>query len=228
MSKTENVFEEEWSKLLEMYKKDWKYTLRSYRKEGKSALKYLPKHFYSEADIEITLSYMLRNRLKKETYFNSEYVVRDQLRFSSNAYTGFKISDRIEKMETILKNEKIGKKKFIPDIVIDNLSNANEGAFLLFAELTYLPGSSTKYNKGVPKKIDDLIEKVEEEAKTLNIAKKAEVLESGYVCIISDDLVSIDGAIKGIQKLEKEYPEVKFLYDGMKLTEKYKTLGLPY
>lgn len=152
MSKTENVFEEEWSKLLEMYKKDWKYTLRSYRKEGKSALKYLPKHFYSEADIEITLSYMLRNRLKKETYFNSEYVVRDQLRFSSNAYTGFKISDRIEKMETILKNEKIGKKKFIPDIVIDNLSNANEGAFLLFAELTYLPGSSTKYNKGVPKK----------------------------------------------------------------------------
>ena len=228
MIKTESLFEEEWSELLKMYKKDWKDTLEIYRSDGKSALRSLPVHFYSEADIEVTLSYMLRNRLKKETYFNSEYVVRDQLRFSPRAYAGFRISERIEKMEIFLKNEEIGKKKFIPDIVIDNLSNAKEGAFSLFAELTYLPGSSTKYNKGVPKKIDNIMEKVEEEAKTLTAAINAKVLVSGYICIISDDLVSIDGAIKGIQKLQKNYWKVKFLYDGMKLAEKYKVLGLSY
>jgi hypothetical protein len=76
----------------------------------------------------------------------------------------------------------------------------------------------------VPKKINDLIEKAKEEAKTLTAAIRAGVLDSGYICIISDDLVSIDGAIKRMKDLEKKYDRVKFCYDGMRLEDKRKIL----
>ena len=129
-------------------------------------------------------------------------------------------------MEKILKDEKIGKNRFVPDIVIDHLSNAKEGAFLLFAELTYKPGFSTRHNKIVPNKIKDLIKKAKEEAKTLTAAIEAEVLDSGYICIISDDLVSIDGAKEKMKELVEQYDRVKFRYDGMRLEDKLKILKL--
>lgn len=227
MKKPEIVFEEAWSEVLDEYKRDWKETLKDYVKEEdwKSAFRNFPEHFYSEADVEVTLSCKLRNKLKNETYYKSDYIVRNQLRFSPKAYTGFKeFTKRLRKMEGILEELKIGKNKFIPDIVIDHLSNAKGGAFLLFAELTYKPGFSTRYNKKVPKRINYLIEKVEEEAKTLTAAIKAEVLVSGYICIISDDLVSKKEAIEKIEKLEKQYKKVKFRYDGMRLEDKIKVL----
>jgi hypothetical protein len=233
MRKPEIVFEEAWSEVMEQYKRDWKETLESSIKEkeksekAENALKNFPEHFYSEADVEVALSCKLRNKLKHETYYKSDYIVRNQLRFSSNAYSGSKeFSKRLEKMEKILEELKIGKNKFIPDIVIDHLSNAKEGAFLLFAELTYKPDFSTRYNKKVPKRINYLIEKAKEEAKTLTAAIKAGVLVSGYICIISDDLVSNKKAIEKIEKLEKQYKKVKFLYGGMRLDYKLEILNL--
>ena len=227
MKKLEVIFEEAWSELLDQYKKDCKETLENSvdPKDWKSAFRNFPEHFYSEADVEVALSCNLRNKLKNETYYRSNYIVRNQLRFSSKAYVGFEeFTKRIRKMEKILKDEKIGKNRFVPDIVIDHLSNAKEGAFLLFAELTYKPGFSTRHNKRVPNKINDLIEKAEEEAKTLTAATRAGVLDSGYICIISDDLVSIDGAIKRMKDLEKKYDRVKFRYEGMGLEDKKKAL----
>ena len=227
MKKLEVIFEEAWSELLDQYKKDCKETLENSvdPKDWKSAFRNFPEHFYSEADVEVALSCNLRNKLKNETYYRSNYIVRNQLRFSSKAYFGFEeFTKRIRKMEKILKDEKIGKNRFVPDIVIDHLSNAKEGAFLLFAELTYKPGFSTRHNKRVPNKINDLIEKAEEEAKTLTAAIRAGVLDSGYICIISDDLVSIDGAIKRMKDLEKKYDRVKFRYEGMGLEDKKKAL----
>lgn len=222
MGKAEDIFEEKWAELLEMYREDWKSNLK---KHGKIALKYLPEHFYSEGDVEAILSCMLRNRLSKETHYNSEYIVRNQLRFAPGNYEGFEISDKIVKMRKYLGKAKVGKKSFVPDIVIDSLSGANDGSFLIFAELTYQPGSNERYNEGIPKRIYDLIEKAKEEAKTLTAAIDAGVCKSGYVCIISDDLVSIDGAMKLMNNLENSYPEVNFLSGGMTLEEKYRILG---
>ncbi len=227
MKKLDVVFEEAWSELLDQYKKDCKETLENSvdPKDWKSAFRNFPEHFYSEADVEVALSCNLRKKLNKETYYRSNYIVRNQLRFSSKAYVGFEeFTKRIRKMEKILKDKNIGKNRFVPDIAIDHLSNAKEGTFLLFAELTYKPGFSTKHNKRVPNKINDLIEKAEEEAKTLTAAIRAGVLDSGYICIISDDLVSIDGAIKKMKELEKQYKYVKFRYDGMRLEDKLKVL----
>ena len=229
MKKLDFVFEEAWSELLDQYKKDCKETLENSvdSKDWKSAFRNFPEHFYSEADVEVALSCNLRNKLKNESYYRSNYIVRNQLRFSSKAYVGFEeFTKRIRKMEKILKDEKIGKNRFVPDIVIDHLSNAKEGAFLLFAELTYKPGFSTRHNKIVPNKIKDLIKKAKEEAKTLTAAIEAEVLDSGYICIISDDLVSIDGAKEKMKELVEQYDRVKFRYDGMRLEDKLKILKL--
>ena len=230
MRKPEIVFEEAWSEVMEQYKRDWKETLESSIKENEKsekASKNFPEHFYSEADVEVALSCKLRNKLKHDTYYKSDYIVRNQLRFSSDAYSGSKeFSKRLRKMEKILEELKIGKNKFIPDIVIDHLSYAKEEAFLLFAELTYKPGFSTRFNKKVPKRINYLIEKAEEEAKTLTAAIKAGVLVSGYICIISDDLVSKKEVRKKMEELEKQYRKVKFLYDGMRLDDKREILNL--
>jgi hypothetical protein len=59
---------------------------------GKVALKYVLEHFYSQGDVEAIFSCLLRNKLIKEKYYNSEYVVRNQVRFSTEDYEGFKIS----------------------------------------------------------------------------------------------------------------------------------------
>ena len=162
--------------------------------------------------------------MSKETHYNSEYVVRNQLRFAPGNYDGFKISDKITKMRKYLEKAKVGRKSFVPDIVIDSLCEANGGSFLLFAELTYQPGFNERYNEGIPQRIYDLIEKAKEEAKTLAAAIDADVCKSGYICVISDDLVSIDGAEKLMKKLEENNPKVKFLSDGMTLEEKYRIL----
>ena len=229
MGKAEDIFEEKWAELLEMYREDWKYNLKDRekkeKKDQKTALKYLPEHFYSEGDVEAIFSCMLRDKLSRETHYNSEYVVRNQLRFAPGNYEGFEISDKIAKMRKYLGKAKVGKKSFVPDIVIDSLSGANDGSFLIFAELTYQPGSKKRYNEGIPRRIYDLIEKAKEEAKTLTAAIDAGVCISGYVCIISDDLVSIDGAMDLMENLEKSYPEVNFLSGGMTLKEKYRILG---
>ena len=222
MREADNIFEQKWSDVLKIYKEDWKYNLK---KHGVDALKYLPEHFYSEADVEAVLSCMLRNDLKKKTYYNSEYVVRNQLRFSPDDYGGFEISEKIKNMRKFIEKESIDKDTFIPDIVMDSLSGAKGGAFLLFAELTYQPGFNERYNEGIPGRIYNLMEKVEEEAKTLTAAIDSEVCVSGYICVISDDLVSVEGAVKLIEEVKSDYSEVNFLYDGMNLAEKLRILG---
>ena len=222
MGKAEDFFEEKWKELLKMYKEDWKYNLKEH---GKVALKYLPEHFYSEGDVEAVFSCLLRNKLNKEKYYNSEYVVRNQLRFSPEDYEGFEISDKIKKMRKHLEKAKVGKKSFVPDIVIDSMSGADNGSFIIFAELTYKPGFNERYNEGIPSRIYNLKEKVEEEAETLTAAIDSEVCMSGYVCVISDDLVSVKGAVKLIEEVEKDYSDVNFLYDGMDLAEKLRILS---
>ena len=221
MGKAEDCFEEKWQELLKMYKEDWKYNLK---KHGEVALKYVPEHFYSEGDVEAIFSCLLRNKLIKEKYYNSAYVVRNQLRFSPGDYEGFKISEKIVKMRKYLGKAKVGKKSFVPDIVIDSLSGASKDSFLIFAELTYQPGFNERYNEGIPQRIHDLILKAEEEAKTLTSAFDAGVCKSGYVCVISDDLVSIDGAMDLMDKLDDIYSDINFLSDGMTLEEKYRIL----
>ncbi len=221
MGKAEDCFEEKWQELLKMYKEDWKYNLK---KHGEVALKYVPEHFYSEGDVEAIFSCLLRNKLIKEKYYNSEYVVRNQLRFSPGDYEGFNISEKIAKMRKYLGKAKVGKKSFVPDIVIDSLSGASKESFLIFAELSYQPGFNERFNEGIPQRIYDLIEKAKEEAKTLTAAIDADVCKSAYVCVISDDLVSIDGAMDLLEKLKKSYSNVYFLSDGMTLEEKYMIL----
>ena len=221
MGKAEDFFEEKWQELLKMYKEDWKYNLKNH---GKVALKYVPEHFYSEGDVEAIFSCLLRNKLIKEKYYNSEYVVRNQLRFSPGDYEGFNISEKIAKMRKYLGKAKVGKKSFVPDIVIDSLSGASKESFLIFAELSYQPGFNERFNEGIPQRIYDLIEKAKEEAKTLTAAIDADVCKSAYVCVISDDLVSIDGAMDLLEKLKKSYSNVYFLSDGMTLEEKYMIL----
>ena len=221
MGKAEDFFEEKWQELLKMYKEDWKFNLK---KHGKVALKYVPEHFYSEGDVEAIFSCLLRNKLNKEKYYNSEYVVRNQLRFSPGEYEGFKISEKIGKMRKNLKKAKVGKKSFVPDIVIDSLSGASKESFLIFAELTYQPGFNERYNEGIPQRIYDLIRKAEEEAKTLTSAFNEDVCKTAYVCVISDDLISIDGAMDLMEKLEDRYPDINFLTEGMRLEEKYRIL----
>ena len=223
MGKAEDFFEEKWRELVKKYKEDWKYNLK---KHGKDALSYLPEHFYCEGDVEAIFSCMLRDKLRSEKYYNSEYVVRNQLRFAPGSYDNHKISERIKKMRKYLSKAKVGKKSFVPDIVIDSLSGANEESFLIFAELTYRPGYNERYNEGIPKRIYNLIEKAKEEAKTLKTAIDAGVCKSGYVCVISDDLVSKPDAMKLMEKLEDSYPEINFLSDGMKLDEKKGILGI--
>ena len=221
MGKAEDCFEEKWQELLKMYKEDWKYNLK---KHGEVALKYVPEHFYSEGDVEAIFSCLLRNKLIQEKYYNSEYVVRNQLRFSPGDYEGFKISEKIAKMRKYLGKAKVGKKSFVPDIVIDSLSGASKESFLIFAELSYQPGFNERFNEGIPQRIYDLIEKAKEEAKTLTAAIDADVCKSAYVCVISDDLVSIDGAMDLMDKLDDIYSDINFLSDGMKLEEKYMIL----
>lgn len=222
MKKADVFFEEAWDELLVMYKEDWEKNLVKYRKHGKKALTYLPEHFYSEGDVEAVLSCMLRNKLRNETHYNSEYIVRNQLRIGKDDYEGFSLSDKIIKMRRFIKKAKLGKETFVPDIVIDRFSEADEGSFLLFAELTYEPGFNQRYNKGIPGRIKELKRKLNEEAETLTAAIDAEVLKSGYVCAISDDLVSIEGAFEIIEELEDKYEDVGvyFLYDGMTLVDK--------
>jgi hypothetical protein len=223
MGKADEIFLEQWEELVRMYKADWKDNLKTH---GEVGLKYLPEHYYSEGDVEGIFSCMLRDKLRNETRYNSEYVVRNQLRFSPGTYEGFEISEKIAKMRKYLGKEKVGKKSFVPDVVIDSQSEANGGSFLIFAELTYQPGYNERYNEGIPKRVYNLIEKATEEAKTLTAAVKAGVCTSGYVCVISDDLVSIDGAMELMEKLEDRYPEIDFLSDGMTLDEKKGILGI--
>lgn len=222
MRKADALFEEKWSELLKMYTDDWKYNLKKYQDV---ALKYLPEHFYSEADVEAVLSCMLRNEVMEETHYNSEYVIRNQLRFGPDSYEGFKIHDKIVKMRKLIEKAKMEKVSFVPDIVIDTIGSEDKDHFLLFAELTYHPGSNERYNEGMPQRIYDLIEKAEEEAKTLTAAINSDVCRSGYVCVISDDLMSIDGAVKLMEKLENSYPDVSFLSGGMSLEKKNRILG---
>ena len=221
MGKAEDFFEESWIELLKTYKEDWKDNLE---RHGKIGLKYFPEQFYSEGDVEAIFSCILRVKLSKETYYKSEYIVRNQLRFAPENYGGFQISDKISKMRKYLGKAKVGKKSFVPDIVIDSLSNANDGSFLIFSELTYQPGLIEEYKAGIPKRIKTLMDKIEEEAITLTTAINAGVCISGYVCVISDDLVSIDGAMDLLEKLKKSYSNVYFLSDGMTLEEKYMIL----
>ena len=222
MGKAEDFFEGSWIELLKTYKEDWKDNLERHEKIG---LEYFPEHFYCEGDVEAIFSCILRAKLSKETYYKSEYVVRNQLRFAPGNYGGFQISDKISKMRKYLETAKVGKKSFVPDIVIDSLSNANDGSFLIFSELTYQPSLNKRYNDGIPKRIYDLMDKIEEEAITLTVAINAGVCISGYVCVISDDLVSIEGAMDLMDKLRKNYPKVNFLSDGMTLKEKDRILN---
>ena len=222
MGKADDIFLEQWEELVRMYKEDWKDNLK---KHGRVGLKYLPEHFYSEGDVEAIFSCMLRNRLRNETHYNSEFVVRNQLRFSPGTYEGFEISPKIVKMERLIERMNLGKESFVPDIVIDTIEWNDKDHFFLFAELTYQPGYTERYNEGIPQRVYDLIEKVKEETKTLTAAVKSGVCTSGYVCVISDDLVSIDGARELMDKLENSYPEVNFLYGGMTLEEKNRILG---
>lgn len=222
MGKADDIFLEQWEELVRMYKEDWKDNLKMH---GEIALKYLPEHFYSEGDVEAIFSCMLRNRLRNETHYNSEFVVRNQLRFSPGTYEGFEISPKIVKMERLIERMNLGKESFVPDIVIDTIEWNDKDHFFLFAELTYQPGYTERYNEGIPQRVYDLIEKAKEEAKTLTAAIEVGVCKSGYVCVISDDLVSIEGAMKLMNNLEKSYPEVNFLYGGMTLEEKNRILG---
>jgi hypothetical protein len=222
MGKADDIFSEQWEEMVRMYKEDWKDNLKMH---GEDALKYLPEHFYSEGDVEAIFSCRLRNRLQNETHYNSEFVVRNQLRFSPGTYEGFDISPKIVKMERLIERMKLGKESFVPDIVIDTIEREDKDHFLIFAELTYESGSTERYNDGIPRRIYDLIEKAKEEAKTLTAAIDSGVCKSGYVCIISDDLVSIEGAMKLMNNLEKNYPKVNFLYGGMTLEEKNRILG---
>ncbi len=224
MGKADDIFLEQWEELVRMYKADWKDNLKKYGKEH-DVLSYLPEHFYCEGDVEAIFSCMLRDKLRNETHYNSEYVVRNQLRFAPGNYDGHQLSKKIEKMRESLIETKVDKKSFVPDIVIHSLSGANEGSFLIFAELTYQPSNNKSYKKGIPQRINALIEKAEEEAKTLRTAIDAGVCKTGYVCIISDDLVSIKGAMGKMNKLKEEYPEINFLSDGMTLEEKNRILG---
>ena len=127
-------------------------------------------------------------------------------------------------MRKTLEKAKVSKKSIDTDIIIDSLNGTSKESFLIFAELTYQPGSNERYNEGIPKRIYDLIEKATEEAKTLTTAIDAGVCISGYVCIISDDLVSIDGAMDLMDKLDDIYSDINFLSDGMTLEEKYRIL----
>ena len=222
MGKADDIFSEQWEEMVRMYKEDWKDNLKMH---GEDALKYLPEHFYSEGDVEAIFSCMLRNRLRNETHYNSEFVVRNQLRFSPGTYEGFEISPKIVKMERLIERMNLGKESFVPDIVIDTIEWNDKDHFFLFAELTYQPGYTERYNEGIPQRVYDLIEKAKEEAKTLTAAIEVGVCKSGYVCVISDDLVSIEGAMKLMNNLEKSYPEVNFLYGGMTLEEKNRILG---
>ena len=222
MGKADDIFLEQWEELVRMYKLDWKDNLK---KLGEVALKYLPEHFYSEGDVEAIFSCMLRDKLRNETHYNSEYVIRNQLRFGPDSYEGFTIRDKIIKMKKLIERTELEKESFVPDIVVDTIGKEDKDHFLLFAELTYQPGYIERYNEGIPRRIYDLIEKAKEEAKTLTAAIDADVCKSGYVCIISDDLVSIDGAMKLMDKLENSYPEVNFLYGGMTREQKYRILG---
>ena len=135
-------------------------------------------HFNSQGDVEAIFSCLLRNKLIKEKYYNSECVVRNQLRFSPGDYDGFKISEKIAKMRKYLGKAKVGKKSFVPDIVIDSLSGAGKESFLIYAELTYQPGFNERYFGGIPQRINDLILKAEEEAKTPTSAFDAGVCKS--------------------------------------------------
>lgn len=222
MGKADDIFLEQWEELVRMYKVDWKDNLKMH---GEDALKYLPEHFYSEGDVEAIFSCMLRDRLQTVTHYNSEYVIRNQLRFGPDSYEGFTIRDKITKMKKLIERMKLEKESFVPDIVIDTIEREDKDQFLLFAELTYQPGYTERYNEGIPRRIYDLIEKAKEEAKTLTAAIDAGVCKSGYVCVISDDLVSIDGAMKLMNNLEKSYTKVNFLSGGMTLEEKNRILG---
>ena len=222
MGKADEIFLEQWEELVRMYKGDWK---RNLKELGEKALKYLPEHFYSEGDVEAIFSCMLRDKLRNETRYNSEYVVRNQLRFSPGTYEGFEISAKIVKMEKLIERMKLGKESFVPDIVIDTIEWDDKDHFLLFAELTYQSGSTERHNESIPQRVYDLIEKANEEGKTLTAAVKSGVCTSGYVCVISDDLVSIKEAMELMEELKDRYPEIDFLSDGMTLEEKKGILG---
>jgi len=222
MEKADDIFLKQWEELVRMYKEDWKDNLKTH---GKDALKYLPEHFYSEGDVEAIFSCMLRDKLLNETHNNSEYVIRNQLRFGPDSYKGFTIHDKIIKMKKLIERIKLEKESFVPDIVVDTIEREGKDHFLLFAELTYQPGYTERYNEGIPQRIYDLIEKTKEEAKTMTAAIDAGVCKSGYVGVISDDLVSIDGAMKLMEELKNSYPKVKFLSDGMTLEEKNEILS---
>ena len=221
MGKADDIFLEQWKELVKMYKEDWKCNLKEI---GEDALKYLPEHFYSEGDVEAIFSCMLRNKLRNETRYNSEYVIRNQLRFGPDSYEGFTIHDKIIKMKKLIERTELEKESFVPDIVIDTIEREDKDHFLLFAELTYQPSSNERYNGGIPQRVNNLIEKATEEAKTLTAAVKAGVCTSGYVCVISDDLVSKDDNMKLMDKLKDRYSEVNFLSDGLKLDEKKRIL----
>ena len=223
MGKADDIFLEQWEELVKMYKEGWKYNLK---KHGTEALSYLPEHFYCEGDVEAIFSCMLRDKLRSENYYNSEYVVRNQLRFAPGNYDNHKISERIKKMRKYLSKAKVGKKSFVPDIVIDSLSGANEESFLIFAELTYQPGYNKRYNEGIPKRIYNLIEKAKEEVKTLKTAIDSGICKTGYVCVISDDLVSKNDNMKLMDTIKDRYSEINFLSDGMTLDEKNRILGI--
>lgn len=225
MGKIDNIFQKAWLELIKMYREDWKLNIEEYGKnDSRNALRYLPKRFYSEADVEVVLSCILRNKLSKEKYYKSKYIVRNQVRFGTLNYSGVKTAEDIKIMRKNMGKNKVTKKNFIPDIVIDTDTKDDDGPFLLFAELTYWPSYQKRYNSGIPKRINILIEKAKEEAKTLTSAIDAGVLKSGYICIISDELLSIEGALELMENLKVKYDKINFVLDGMSLSEKEKIL----
>ena len=221
MGIVENYFEEGWEEVVKIYKEDWKNNLKKYgKKYGKKAINYLLDHFYSEADVESFLSCFMRDKLREETHYNSEYVVRNQVRFGTMDYDKNIELKKLKNLKIFMKKEKVKKNNFIPDIVIDSLSNPNNGTFLLFAELTYQPSYKKYYKTGDSNPLIMLREKADEEARTLTAAIDAKIIESGYICIISDELVSKYKDLKMIRDLKKKYHEINFLVNGMTLKEK--------
>ena len=131
-------------------------------------------------------------------------------------------------MRKTLEKAKVSKKSIDTDIVIDSLNGTSKESFLIFAELTYQSEFNERYDRGIPKRIHYLIRKAEEGAKTLTSAFDEDVCKSAHVCVISDDLVSIDGAMDLMEKLEDRYPEINFLSDGLIQEEKYRIFGSKY
>lgn len=148
MGKEEDIFEEAWQEVVKQYKKDWSDNLKDFKVEG---FKRFPANFYSEADLESQLMYVLRGAFEKKTYHGQRLYVKNQLTFSPDAFEFTPtLSKRIKKLQNLVKDQ-TEKSRFKPDVVVESDTNSNDGAFLIFAELKFWPESILNYRDAVPK-----------------------------------------------------------------------------